>query len=70
MNRIRVASSNLYSIGYDPLSLTLEIQFRSGDVYRYFRVPVGVHERLMSASSKGSYFAQVIRDTYSYALVA
>ena len=67
---MRVSSSNLYSVGYDPTSQVLEIEFRGGEVYRYFGVPMGVYSALMSARSKGSYFARVIRDTYSYALVA
>jgi hypothetical protein len=70
MYRMRVSSTNLYSVGYDPASQTLEIEFRGGEVYRYFRVPVAVYNALMSANSKGRYFARVIRDTYSYAPVA
>ena len=70
MNRLPVVSSNLFSVGYDPLSLALEIQFRSGAVYRYFRVAAAVYAGLMSAGSKGLYFAHVIRDTYSYMQVA
>ena len=70
MNRVRVASSNLYSVGYDPWSFTLEIQFRSGDVYQYFRVAAVAYEGLMAARSKGRYFARFIRDEYLYEHVA
>lgn len=70
MRRTYVQSSNLYSVGYDPASMTMEIEFRDGSVYRYFRVPVNVYAGLMAADSKGSYFYAVIRPTYSYALVA
>jgi hypothetical protein len=34
MDRIPVSSSSIVSIGYDPDSLTLEIEFKSGAVYR------------------------------------
>jgi hypothetical protein len=70
MSGVFVNSSNLYSVGYDPSSLTLEIQFRNGDIYRHSGVAAVVHEGLMSARSHGSYFAQVIRDAYSYEQVA
>jgi len=70
MDRVRVVSSNLYSVGYDPLSSILEIKFTSGAVYRYFRVGVAVYEGLMSARSKGSYFAHIIRYAYRYVRVA
>jgi KTSC domain len=70
MDRVRVVSSNLYSVGYDPSSSILEIQFISGAVYRYFRVGVSVYEGLMSALSKGGYFAHVIRYAYGCERVA
>jgi hypothetical protein len=70
MYREQVISSNLRSVGYDPLSRTLEIEFRNGDIYQYVPVPVGVYNGLMSASSKGRYFARVVRGTFPFALVA
>jgi hypothetical protein len=36
-------------------------------VYRYFDVPVDVHENLLRASSKGSYFNRFIRGRFAYA---
>jgi hypothetical protein len=39
MEREAVSSSSVASIGYDPESLTLEVEFASGDVYQYFDVP-------------------------------
>ena len=56
MQRQSVNSSNLVSVGYDPTSDTLEIEFKNGTIYRYFNVPPFEHERLMSASSHGIYF--------------
>jgi hypothetical protein len=70
MYRARVRSSNLYSVGYDQLSQTLEIEFWNGAVYQYVPVPVSVYNGLMSATSKGRYFARAIRVRYSCALVA
>jgi len=66
MNRQPVSSSNLRSVGYDPDRSVLEIEFHSGGVYQYTAVPPGVHQGLMSASSKGTYFHQNIKSSYSY----
>ena len=51
MERIPVSSSNLCSVGYDPGSQTLEIEFNHGGVYQYAGVPEGEYEGLMSACS-------------------
>lgn len=69
MNRQPVSSSNLRSVGYDPRTHTLEIEFHSGGVYQYFGVPQSVYNGLMAASSHGSYFYHNIRNVYSYARV-
>ena len=66
MSRVPVVSSNLSSVGYDGGSSTLEIEFQENAVYQYFDVPAVVHEQLMQASSKGTYFAANIRDQYRY----
>ena len=64
MKRIPVRSSNLVSVGYEPESLTLEIEFATG-IYQYFQVPENVYSDLMDASSIGNYFNQHIKDVYS-----
>ena len=64
MNRVSVSSSNIAEIGYSPESGTLEIMFHQGFVYQYFNVPGSVHSALMSAQSKGSYFADMIKNSY------
>ena len=69
MDRKPVQSSNLASVGYDPSSQTLEIEFRSGGVYQYFDVPPRVHDELMTADSKGRFFARNIRGFYRYVRV-
>ncbi|MDE1480192.1 KTSC domain-containing protein [Xenorhabdus bovienii] len=66
MNRVPVSSSNLLSVGYDSTTLTLEIGFHDGGVYQYYGVPSHIHQGLMSASSKGRYFHQYIRDVYAF----
>ena len=71
MERIPVQSSTLASVGYDPDSSILEIEFNSGGgVYQYFGVPEFVHEGLMSAGSKGAYFDHHIKKAgYPYSKV-
>ncbi|MGI8854774.1 MAG: KTSC domain-containing protein [Thermomicrobiales bacterium] len=66
MLRQSVSSSNLSSVGYDTATGTLEIEFHGGRVYRYSAVPVSVYSGLMGAASKGSYFADFIKDIYPY----
>ncbi len=69
MQREPVSSSNIDSIGYDENSQTLEISFLSGGIYQYFDVPASVHEELMSADSKGKYFAANIKGPYRFSKV-
>lgn len=66
MQRIRVSSSNLASVGYDPSTSTLEIEFNSGGIYQYYNVPANIYQGLMSASSHGQYFHRHIKDVYRF----
>ena len=61
MDRRRVSSSNLRSVGYDEERSILEIEFLAGPVYQYFNVSYGIYRGLMNASSKGGYFDTYIR---------
>lgn len=66
MERQHVSSSNLRSVGYDPVSSVLEIEFLSRSVYQYYGVPGLVVARLLGASSKGGYFHRYIKGRYPY----
>lgn len=66
MNRLPVTSSNMMSVGYDPETLTLEIEFSEGSIYQYSGVPRSVYTALMTATSKGSYFHAFIKDVYHF----
>lgn len=70
MQRMPVASSNLKSVGYDPVTQTLEVEFHSGGVYQYYGVPVEEFEALMAAKSHGQYLSRYIRNVYHYRQVA
>ncbi len=61
MNRAPVSSSSLRSVGYDPATSILEIEFNSGSVYQYDRVSQSVYTGLMQAASHGQYFDRFIK---------
>lgn len=68
IQRTRVDSTAIASVGYEPQNRLLEVEFSSGKVYRYFDVPHDAFRGLLAATSKGSWFNQAIRDRFSYAL--
>ena len=69
VNKRVVSSSTIVSIGYDPKTETLEIEFGSGRVYQYYDVPANLHDEIMQAPSKGQYFNTYIKDRYSFSRV-
>jgi len=68
MNCQQVSSSNLAFVCYDGAAV-MDIGFHNGGTYRYWNVPTSVYAGLMSAASKGSYFAAYIKGRYRYAKV-
>ena len=69
MRRRRVESTTVRSMGYQRRSRILEIEFQSGAMYQYFRVPARVYEEFRKAESKGKYFNGEIRDAYAFVRV-
>jgi hypothetical protein len=65
--RVPTASSSVASIGYSPG--TLEVQFRSGAVYRFFEVPRAIYESFLAAPSKGAFFNESVKGRFGYARV-
>jgi hypothetical protein len=62
MNRQQVDSSNIISIGYDPETQILEVEFGKvypedphNRIYRYSEVPAEIHAALMAHPSHGYY---------------
>jgi hypothetical protein len=62
MDRAPVTSTQLASIGYDPATFTLEVEFRKGGVYQYICVSTETHQQLMTAQYIGTFFNTVIRE--------
>ncbi|MGH8753818.1 MAG: KTSC domain-containing protein [Burkholderiales bacterium] len=65
MERKSVNSSTIRSVGYEPNSQTLEIEFTSGSIYQYSRVSPEIHRKLMAAPTIGSYFKNIIEDEFT-----
>ncbi len=65
MNRQYVESTLATSVGYDPATSTLEMEFKStGAVWQYYDVPESVYNEMMSGSI-GKYFLANIKGQYS-----
>ena len=69
MERTPVSSSHIVSVGHDPVTSTLEVEFRGGGVYRYESVPAADHAALMAADSVGKHFHENVRNLYRGAKV-
>jgi len=65
LDRKAVNSGGIVSIGYDPKSKLLEIEFKGGAVYQYSGVPETRYKSLIKASAISSYFQKSIRNWYS-----
>ncbi len=63
MDRETVASSTVLSIGYEPSSSTLEVEFKNG-VYQYYNVPEPIYQQLMASDSKGKFMHAYIKPAY------
>jgi KTSC domain len=64
MERHAVDSSVIVAVGYDGGSSILEVVFRTGRTYRYFRVPPSEYKALRQAKSIGAYFNRKIRPRF------
>ena len=64
MKRQPLRSSVLRSAAYDSATAMLELEFVSGDIYRYFAVPPSMFKALIDAESPGAYFNTHISDKY------
>ena len=70
MNGTGVESTTPATVAYDEARELLRLEFRSQAIYQYLGVPAIVHQALLSAPSKGSYFNQAIRGRFPYKRVS
>ena len=66
MHRIPISSSSLASLFYDPERQALEVEFRSGQIYRYLQVSAEIYSELLAAPSHGAYFNVSIRNQFAF----
>jgi hypothetical protein len=65
VERKRVNSSKLKSVGYDEKSRTLEIEMSTGQIFQYAGVYPEVYRRLMAAPNPTSFFDDKIAEEYT-----
>ena len=61
---VEVESSNIKAVGYSAEKQFLDVSFKSGSTHRYYGVDVDIHNSLLVARSKGSFFAKHIRGKF------
>lgn len=64
MQRNPVPSSDVKSVGY--ADGTLEVEFQTGAVYRYLKVPQEVYDSLCRAPSVGRFLAAYVKPVYRW----
>ncbi len=62
MTMTPVSSSNIRSIGHDPATNTLTVEFNNGAQWNYAGVSAKDHEAFLNAESVGSHFHANIRN--------
>ena len=66
LRRRPISSEAIASVGYDAPARTLEVEFTSGEVYRYFDVAQGEVDGLFRADSRGAYLNERIKPRHRY----
>ena len=65
MERKRVHSSKIRSIGYDENSMVLEVEMSNRQVWQYSKVYPEVYRRFMNAPNPTAFFDDKILEEYS-----
>ena len=64
---VRVESSSIDSVGYDPDTRRLFVRFvESGNAYVYADVAESVFNEFLASSSKGRFFNDEVKGVYAY----
>ena len=61
---VETGSSFIVSIGYDITRKMMFVEFKSGSIFAYKRIPKAIHNGLIAASSKGNFFNNNVRNVY------
>lgn len=65
MKRPKHPSSHISSVGYDPETGTMAVEFAKGGVYHYSGVEAEIFNGLHSHVSAGSFFHEHVRGKYT-----
>ncbi len=65
MERRKVSSSKIRSVGYDERARVLEVEHSDGSVYQYTGVSQEVHRTMMAAPSIVSFYQDRIEEDFS-----
>jgi len=65
MQRKRVNSSKVRSVGYDEKSQTLEVELSDGQVWQYPKVYPEVYRRFMAAPNASAFYDDKIAEDYT-----
>lgn len=57
-----VESSSIFKVGYR--RRVMQVQFNSGRVYEFRKVPRATYDQLMRSHSKGEFFNREIKDSF------
>ena len=66
MDREAVESKVFASVGYEPESEVLELEFSSGRIYRYMGVSAETHAWFMRSAEKGGFFNRMIDGKFEF----
>jgi len=66
MERVALQSTVLHAASYRDRGALLDLEFRSGEIYRYAGVPAQTYRELLLAESQGRYFNTHIRPRFAY----
>ncbi|MDD2715146.1 MAG: KTSC domain-containing protein [Candidatus Wallbacteria bacterium] len=66
MERKKVQSSQLKSVGYDNENKVLEVEMSDGSIVQYYDVPKREYENLLNAESHGKFFYRYVKEKYQH----
>ena len=66
MEHHKVNSSDIASIGYEPDTQTLAVEFHATGMYQYFSVPQDIYDGFRETPTHGKYFYQNIKGKYAW----
>ena len=67
MERTRVKSNTIRTVGYDEPTQILEIAFQQGGTYQYFGVSQKIYDHLIKpSSSPEEYYERFIKNRYRH----